>query len=178
VSRDDKKLIRNSTAEFLIFTSQAGEQGIEARYEDETVWLTQKLMATLFDVDIRTISEHLKNIFLCGELHEDSVIRKFRNTAADRKSYMTLFYNLDAIISVGYRVNSVRATQFRQWATAVLREFAIKGYVLDSKRMENGSYLGEKYFERLRHPRSYRGGTDIRAGRQQKRTHGAYGLGK
>ena len=149
MSRDDKKLIRNSTAEFLIFTSQAGEQGIEARYEDETVWLTQKLMATLFDVDIRTISEHLKNIFLCGELHEDSVIRKFRNTAADRKSYMTQFYNLDAIISVGYRVNSVRATQFRQWATAVLREFAIKGYVLDSKRMENGSYLGEKYFERL-----------------------------
>jgi hypothetical protein len=83
VSRDDKKLIRNSTAEFLIFTSQAGEQGIEARYEDETVWLTQKLMATLFDVDIRTISEHLRNIFLSGELHEDSVIRKFRNTAAD-----------------------------------------------------------------------------------------------
>lgn len=149
VSRDDKKLIRNSTAEFLIFTGQAGEQSIEARYEDETVWLTQKLMATLFDVDIRTISEHLKNIFLSGELHEDSVIRKFRNTAADRKTYMTQFYNLDAIISVGYRVNSVRATQFRQWATSVLREFAIKGYVLDSKRMENGSYLGEKYFERL-----------------------------
>ena len=99
MSRDDKKLIRNSTAEFLIFTSQAGEQGIEARYEDETVWLTQKLMATLFDVDIRTISEHLKNIFLCGELHEDSVIRKFRNTAADGKSYSTKHYNLAAIIS-------------------------------------------------------------------------------
>ncbi|MDO9542736.1 MAG: virulence RhuM family protein [Kiritimatiellia bacterium] len=149
MSRDDKKLIRNSTAEFLIFTGQAGEQSIEARYEDETVWLTQKLMATLFDVDVRTISEHLRNIFLGGELHEDLVIRKFRNTAADSKSYMTQFYNLDAIISVGYRVNSVRATQFRQWATAVLREFAIKGYVLDSKRMENGSFLGEKYFERL-----------------------------
>ena len=141
--------IRNSTAEFLIFTTQAGESGIEVRYEDETIWLTQKLMATLFDVDVRTVSEHLKNIFKSGELQEDSVIRKFRNTAADGKSYLTQFYNLDAIISVGYRVNSVRATQFRQWATRVLREFAIKGYVLDRKRLENGTYLGEDYFERL-----------------------------
>ncbi|PKM42756.1 MAG: cell filamentation protein Fic [Gammaproteobacteria bacterium HGW-Gammaproteobacteria-1] len=144
-----KQLIRNSTAEFLIFTGQAGEQSIEARYEDETVWLTQKLMAELFAVDVRTISEHLKNIFSSGELVEHSVIRKFRNTAADGKSYLTQFYNLDAIISVGYRVNSVRATQFRQWATGVLREFAIKGYVLDRQRMENGSFLGEDYFERL-----------------------------
>jgi hypothetical protein len=144
-----KQLIRNSTAEFLIFTGQAGEQSIEARYEDETVWLTQKLMAELFAVDVRTISEHLKNIFSAGELAEDSVVRKFRNTAADGKSYLTQFYNLDAIISVGYRVNSVRATQFRQWATGVLREFAIKGYVLDRQRMENGSFLGEDYFERL-----------------------------
>jgi hypothetical protein len=144
-----KQLIRNSTAEFLIFTGQAGEQSIEARYEDETVWLTQKLMAELFAVDVRTISEHLKNIFTAGELAEESVVRKFRNTAADGKSYLTQFYNLDAIISVGYRVNSVRATQFRQWATGVLREFAIKGYVLDRQRMENGSFLGEDYFERL-----------------------------
>ncbi len=144
-----KQLIRNSTAEFLIFTGQAGEQSIEARYEDETVWLTQKLMAELFAVDVRTISEHLKNIFSAGELAEESVVRKFRNTAADGKSYLTQFYNLDAIISVGYRVNSVRATQFRQWATGVLREFAIKGYVLDRQRMENGSFLGEDYFERL-----------------------------
>ena len=143
------KLIRNSTAEFLIFTGQAGEQSIEARYEDETVWLSQKLMAELFAVDVRTISEHLKNIFASGELTEESVIRKFRNTAADGKTYQTQFYNLDAIISVGYRVNSVRATQFRQWATGVLREFAIKGYVLDKKRMENGAFLGEDYFERL-----------------------------
>ena len=141
--------IRNSTAEFLIFTTQAGESGIEVRYEDETIWLTQKLMATLFDVDVRTVSEHLKNIFQSGELQGDSVIRKFRNTAADGKQYATHFYNLDAIISVGYRVNSVRATQFRQWATRVLREFAIKGYVLDRKRLENGAYLGEDYFERL-----------------------------
>lgn len=144
-----KKLIRNSTAEFLIFTGQSGEQSIEARYEDETVWLTQKLMGALFDVDVRTVSEHLTNIFQSGELQENSVIRKFRNTAADGKSYLTQFYNLDAIISVGYRVNSVRATQFRQWATQVLREFAIKGYVLDKKRMENGAFLGEDYFERL-----------------------------
>lgn len=144
-----KKLIRNSTAEFLMFTGQAGEQSIEARYESDTVWLTQKLMAELFAVDVRTISEHLKNVFTNGELAEESVIRKFRNTAADGKSYLTQFYNLDAIISVGYRVNSLRATQFRQWATQILREFAIKGYVLDKKRMENGAFLGEDYFERL-----------------------------
>jgi len=144
-----KQLIRNSTAEFLIFTGQAGEQSIEVRYENETVWLTQKMMAQLFDVDVRTISEHLKNVFSSDELQPDSVIRKFRNTASDGKSYLTQFYNLDAIISVGYRVNSVRATQFRQWATQVLREFAIKGYVLDRKRLENGTFLGEDYFERL-----------------------------
>jgi hypothetical protein len=143
------RLIRNSTAEFLIFTGQAGEQSIEARYEDETVWLSQKLMATLFDVDVRTISEHLSNIFASGELVKGSVVRKFRTTAADGKTYNTSFYNLDAIISVGYRVNSRRATQFRQWATHVLREFAVKGYVLDRKRLENGTYLGEDYFERL-----------------------------
>lgn len=144
-----KQLIRNSTAEFLIFTGQAGEQSIEARYEDDTIWLTQKLIATLFSVSIPTINEHLKNIFDSGELDPDSVIRKFRITATDGKTYATKHYNLDAIISVGYRVNSVRATQFRQWATQVLREFAIKGYVLDKKRMENGSFLGEDYFERL-----------------------------
>jgi hypothetical protein len=143
------KLIRNSTAEFLIFTSQGGDQSIEARYEDETVWLTQKLMAALFDVTVPTVNEHLKNIFESGELGADSVVRKFRTTAADGKSYTTNHYNLDAIISVGYRVNSVRATQFRQWATSVLREFAIKGFVLDKKRLENGAFLGEDYFERL-----------------------------
>lgn len=144
-----KKLIRNSTAEFLIFTGQAGEQSIEARYEDETLWLSQKLMAELFGVDVRTVSEHLKNIFASQELAAEAVIRKFRITASDGKNYQTQFYNLDAIISVGYRINSLRATQFRQWATGVLREFAIKGYVLDRQRMENGSFLGEDYFERL-----------------------------
>ena len=141
--------IRNSTAEFLIFTRQSGRGGIEVRYEDETIWLTQKLMAELFEVDVRTISEHLKNIFASGELDQESVIRKFRTTATDGKNYNTQFYNLDAIISVGYRVNSKRATQFRQWATQVLREFAIKGYVLDKQRLENGAFLGEDYFERL-----------------------------
>ncbi|MCP4676385.1 MAG: virulence RhuM family protein [Deltaproteobacteria bacterium] len=142
-------MIRNSTADFLIFSSQAGENSIEVRYEDETIWLTQKLMATLFDVTVSTISEHLKNIFINEELEEDSVVRKFRTTASDGKKYNTNFYNLDAIISVGYRVNSRRATQFRQWATQVLKEFAIKGYVLDRKRLENGTFLGEDYFERL-----------------------------
>ncbi|MCD4750797.1 MAG: virulence RhuM family protein [Thermoanaerobaculales bacterium] len=148
-SKKKQLQIRNSTAEFLIFTAQSGEESIEVRYEDETIWLTQKLMATLFDVDVRTVSEHLQNIFAANELQRDSVVRKFRNTAADGKSYLVQFYNLDAIISVGYRVNSVRATQFRQWATGVLREYAIKGYVLDRKRLENGAYLGEDYYERL-----------------------------
>ncbi|MCD6206435.1 MAG: virulence RhuM family protein [Methanosarcinales archaeon] len=149
IKKDKRLQIRNSTAEFLIFTTQSGADGIEVRYEDETIWLTQKLMAALFDVTIPTVNEHLKNIFASEELQQDSVIRKFRTTAADGKNYNTNFYNLDAIISVGYRVNSKRATQFRQWATRVLREFAVKGYVLDRKRMENGSFLGEDYFERL-----------------------------
>src|ERR1035437_1141487 len=105
MSKEQRLQIRNSTAEFLVFTAQAGENGIDVRVEAETVWLTQKLIATLFDVDVRTVSEHLKHIFANGELQEDSVIRKFRITAADGKQYLTNFYNLDAIISVGYRVN-------------------------------------------------------------------------
>lgn len=148
-STPKKKQIRNSTAEFLIFSAQSGGDGLEVRYEDETIWLPQKLMAQRFDVSVPTINEHLKNIFAQGEVDIDSVIRKFRITAADGKNYDTKHYNLDAIISVGYRVNSVRATQFRQWATAILRDFAIKGYVLDRKRMENGAFLDEDYFERL-----------------------------
>ena len=153
--KDDKspvRLIRNSTAEFLIFTGQAGEQSIEARYEDETVWLSQKLMAELFAVSVPTVNEHLKNVYETDELTRESTIRNFRIVQQEggrNVSRQVDFYNLDAIISVGYRVNSVRATQFRQWATQVLREFAIKGYVLDKKRMENGMFLGEDYFERL-----------------------------
>jgi len=142
-------IIRNSTVEFLVFTNQQGEDGIQVRYEDETIWLSQKLIAELFDVNVRTVSEHLRNIFDSDELDEASVIRKFRTTASDGKNYQTNFYNLDAIIAVGYRVNSKRATQFRQWATKVLKEFAIKGYVLDHKRLENGNFIGEDYFERL-----------------------------
>uniref|UniRef100_C6DZ07 Cell filamentation protein Fic n=1 Tax=Geobacter sp. (strain M21) TaxID=443144 RepID=C6DZ07_GEOSM len=149
MTKEKKVQIRNSTVEFLVFTAQAQENGIEVRVEDETVWLTQKLMAALFDVDVRTISEHLKNIFACGELSEVAVIRKFRNTAADGKQYLTAFYNLDAIISVGYRVNSQRATQFRQWATGILRDFAIRGYVLDKERLKNGSIFNRDYFDAL-----------------------------
>jgi hypothetical protein len=148
-NQEHKINIRNSTSEFLIFTQQEGEKGIEARYEDGTIWLTQKLMAELFGVDVRTINEHIQNIFESQELDQNSVIRNFRITASDGKNYNTQFYNLDAIISVGYRVNSKRATQFRQWATQVLHQFAIRGYVLDRKRLENGNFLGEDYFEKL-----------------------------
>ncbi len=141
--------IRNSTAEFLVFTKQAGENSIEVRVEDETVWLTQKLIAALFDVDVRTISEHLQNILKNNELNETLVVRKFRITASDGKQYQTNCYNLDAIISVGYRVNSLRATQFRQWATGVLRDFAIRGYVLDRERLKNGQFFSKEYFDSL-----------------------------
>jgi len=139
-------------SEFLIFTAQAGEDSIEVRVADETVWLTQKLMAMLFDVTIPTINEHLANIYAQNELSREATIRKFRivQKEGQRKVARNVdFYNLDAIISIGYRVNSIRATQFRQWATQVLREYAIKGYVLDRKRLENGVFLGEDYFERL-----------------------------
>lgn len=149
---DAMKLIRNSTVEFLLFTSAAGEQTIEVRYEDQTIWLSQKMMAVLFDVSVPTINEHLKNIYDCSELTRDATIRKFRivQTEGNREVIRNLdYYSLDAIISTGYRVNSIRATQFRQWATRVLKEFAIKGYVLDKKRMENGTFLGEDYFEHL-----------------------------
>ena len=125
------------------------EDGIQVMYKDETIWATQKAMAQLFDVGVPAISKHLKNIFESGELDGKSVISKMETTASDGKNYDTAFYNLDAIISVGYRVNSVRATQFRQWCTFVLRQFAIRGYVLDHKRMENGAFLGVDYFEHL-----------------------------
>ena len=144
-----RREIRNSTAEFLIFQIEGKEQGVEVYYKDNTVWCTQKAMGMLFDCSTDNIGLHLKNIFASGELQKDSVTEKISATASDGKNYMTQFYNLDAVISVGYRVNSIRATQFRQWATSVLREFAIRGYVLDKKRMENGSFLGEDYFEHL-----------------------------
>ena len=144
-----RKEIRNSTAEFLIFQVEGKEQGVEVFYKDKTVWCTQKAMGMLFDCSTDNISLHLKNIFVSGELVKESVTEKISATASDGKKYLTQFYNLDAVISVGYRVNSIRATQFRQWATSVLREFAIRGYVLDRKRMENGTFLDEDYFEHL-----------------------------
>jgi hypothetical protein len=144
-----RREIRNSTAEFLIFQIEGKEQGIEVFYKDKTVWCTQKAMGMLFDCDRSVVTKHLKNIFDSGELNESAVCAKFAHTASDGKNYMTQFYSLDAVISVGYRVNSIRATQFRQWATSVLREYAIRGYVLDRKRMENGTFLDEDYFEHL-----------------------------
>ena len=141
--------IRNSTTDFLVFTKQAGEDGIEVRVSGESVWLTQKGMAQLFDCSTDNISLHLKNIFKSGELSESSVAEQSSATAADGKTYKMKFYNLDAIISVGYRINSVRATQFRQWATQVLKTFAIQGYVLDKSRLENGQIFDEEYFEHL-----------------------------
>ena len=143
------KLIRNSTAEFLIFTSASGEESIEVKVFDESVWLTQNMIAELFDVQRPAITKHLKNIFESGELDESSVSSILEHTASDGKNYKTKYYNLDAIISIGYRVNSKKATQFRKWATAVLKEFAIKGFVLDKKRLENGTFLGKNYFDKL-----------------------------
>ena len=143
------KLIRNSTAEFLIFTSASDENSIEVKVFEESVWLSQNMIAELFDVQRPAITKHLKNIFESGELDENSVSSILEHTANDGKNYNTKYYNLDAIISVGYRVNSKKATQFRQWATSVLKEFAIKGFVLDKKRLENGSFLGQNYFDKL-----------------------------
>lgn len=141
--------LRSSSAEFLIFSVQAQKGGVEVRFQDEMLWLTQKMMAELFNCSVDNISLHLKNIFKQNELKEDSVVEDFSTTATDGKSYQTKHYNLDAVIAVGYRVNSKRATQFRKWATQILREFAIKGYVLDKERMKQGAFLGEDYWERL-----------------------------
>lgn len=144
--------IRNSTAEFLIFQIEGQEKGVQVVYQDETIWATQKAIAELFDVKVSTVNEHLKNVFKDGELQEASTIRKIRivqqegNRQVEREPQ---FYNLDAIISVGYRISSIRATQFRQWCTYILRQFSIRGYVIDKKRMENGSFIGEDYFEHL-----------------------------
>lgn len=147
-----RKEIRNSTAEFLMFQIEGKEQGVEVFYKDRTVWCTQKAMSMLFDCSTDNIGLHLKNIFDSGELEEIATTEKIsvvRQEGIREVNRSLQFYNLDAVISVGYRVNSIRATQFRQWATSVLREFAIRGYVLDKKRMENGSFLGEDYFEHL-----------------------------
>jgi hypothetical protein len=152
VPKPKKIQIRNSTAEFLIFTAQAGEKGIEVRVEDQTVWLSQKLMAALFEVSIPTINEHLANLYKHGEITVGATLRKFRivQTEGSREVGRDVdFYNLDAIIAVGFRVHSLRATQFRQWATGILRDFAIRGYVLDKQRLMNGAIFDEAYFDNL-----------------------------
>lgn len=140
--------IRSSAAEYLTFIAASGEGGIEAIYADEDIWLSQKMMAVLYDVNVRTISEHLKKLFADNELQEYAVIRKFRITATDGKNYNTQHYRLSAIIAVGYKVNSERAVQFRKWATGIIHEFTIKGFAMDDERLKNdGSILGKKYFE-------------------------------
>ncbi len=135
--------------EIILYTSPDGEKRVEVSYQGETAWLTQKQLADLFDVDVRTISDHLQAIFQSGELSPESVIRKNRITAADGKSYLTNLYNLDAIIAVGYRVNSAQATRFRIWATQTLREYIIKGFVLDDERLKQNKRFGRDYFDEL-----------------------------
>ncbi len=141
--------LRNSTAEFLTFAYQTGGDGVEVRVQEGTIWLSQKGMGQLFETSTDNIGLHLKNIFKEGELAAEAVTEEYSATAADGKNYRTKHYNLDAIIAVGYRVNSGRATAFRQWATGVLRDYTLRGYVMDRQRMENGAFLGEDYFERL-----------------------------
>jgi hypothetical protein len=142
-------ILRNSTTEFLVFSKTVGGDGVEVRVEDGTVWLTQKLLGKLFYTTPENVLTHLKNIFANGELNENSTTKKYLAVATNGKTYNTIHYNLDAIIAVGYRVNSQRATEFRKWATNVLRDFTLHGYVLDKKRMENGTFFDEDYFERL-----------------------------
>ena len=144
--------IRNSTVEFLTFVLDGKEDGVQVLYKDETIWATQKAMSILFDCSTDNISLHLKNIFNSNELDSNSTTEKISvvQREGDREvKRVTTFYNLDAVISVGYRVNSLRATQFRQWTTNIIRQFAIRGYVIDKKRMENGTFIGQDYFEHL-----------------------------
>lgn len=147
-----KVLVRNSTVEFLTFIAEGKEYGIQVLYKDESIWATQKAMSMLFDCSSDNIGLHLKNIYESGEIDKNATTEKISVVQIEgtrEVSRSTLFYNLDAIISVGYRVNSIRATQFRQWCTSVLRQFAIRGYVVDKKRMENGTFIGKDYFEHL-----------------------------
>ena len=141
--------IRSSTAEYLTYIASVGdvETSFEMRYEDENIWLTQKLMAALYDVDVRTVNYHIKKIFADSELQEDSVIRKFRITADDGKTYNTNHYSLEMIIAVGFKVNSERAVQFRKWVNQIAKDYTIKGWVMDVERIKRGTYLTEKYFD-------------------------------
>ncbi len=143
-----KSLVRSSSAEYLTFIAATGEGGVDAIYADENIWLSQKMMGALYNVETHTINYHLKKVFNDNELDENSVIRNFRITAQDGKNYNTQHYNLSAIIAVGYKVNSERAVQFRKWATQIVQEFTIKGFAMDDERLKNdGTILGKKYFE-------------------------------
>ena len=141
-------IVRSSAAEYLTFIAASGKSGVEVVYADENIWLTQKMMGVLYNVETHTINYHLKKVFADSELEEESVILNFRITAADGKNYNTLHYNLSAIIAVGYKVNSERAVQFRKWATAIIKEFTVKGFTMDDERLKNGgSLLSDQYFE-------------------------------
>jgi len=147
-AKKEVSIVRSSAAEYLTFIAAGGGGGVEAVYADESIWLTQKMMATLYDVDVRTVNYHLKKIFSDSELQEESVIRNFRITASDGKTYNTKHYKLPAIIAVGYKVNSERAVQFRKWATTIIEEYTVKAYVMDDERIKSGgSLLTEQYFE-------------------------------
>ena len=150
MKQNDKKIqIRNSTVDFLVFTKDAHEEGIEVRVQNGTVWLTQKAISELFDIDRSVVNKHLKNIYESGELDENSTYAKFAQVADNGKTYQYKFYSLPAIIAVGYRTNSERATQFRQWATKILDTFTRQGYVLDKDRLINGQIFDEDYFDHL-----------------------------
>lgn len=141
--------IRSSAAEYLTYVASVGseESSVEIRYEDENIWLSQKMMAVLYDVDVRTINYHVKKIFNDSELEENSVIRKFRITAEDGKHYNTQHYSLEMIIAVGFKVNSERAVQFRKWVNQIAKDYTIKGWIMDVERIKRGTYLSEKYFD-------------------------------
>lgn len=142
--------IRSSAAEYLTYTASIGESGVEMRYEDENIWLTQKMMATLYDVDVRTVNEHIKKVFADSELEESATIRKFRivQTEGSRQVSREInHYNLQMIIAVGFKVNSERAVQFRKWVNQIAKEYTIKGWVMDDARLKQGTYLTDKYFE-------------------------------
>jgi len=141
--------VKDELTDFLLYTTPNGEEKVEVFLHNETIWLPQKRIAELFGVDRTVITKHLKNIFESKELEENSVSAKIAHTASDGKNYKTKFYNLDAILSVGYRVNSIQATHFRIWATKTLKEFIIKGFVMDDNRLKNGQYFGKDYFKEL-----------------------------
>jgi len=145
---NNKNIIRSSSVEYLTFIAATGDGGVNAIYQEENIWLSQKMMGELYHVNVRTINDHLQKIFIDNELQQEAVIRNFRITATDGKNYNTKHYNLSAIIAVGYKVNSERAVQFRKWATQILQEFTIKGFAMDDERLKNdGTILGKKYFE-------------------------------